>query len=201
MAASLSTRRKSDVKHAPSQIGVNPISPQLLCLIKYTLLVQVLVTPPSSARRSVISTSDKQLVDIAPGSLASQIRIISSGDKADGFRGTDVEVRSRVRALLDRVRIELILVVDDCVMRRPNLALQTRVCLEVKVEVVDGRDSFVNHSTRDSVSVLRRVCFFGWVESSVVSFSAYHDAKLGTIRFASDVQLCEGVENLRQFML
>lgn len=61
--------------------------------------------------------------------------------------------------------------------------------LKVKVKVIHRGDPFVDHGSWKSVSVLRGICVFGRIESGMMSFSANHDGKLGSIGFACHVQL------------
>jgi hypothetical protein len=114
------------------------------------------------------------------------------------FSSPYIQVASDVRPLLNSICIEAILVVDHSVVSRSNLALQTCVRLQVKVESVDGCDASIHDGARQGVPILGGIGLLGRVETSMMAFAANHDRQLGTIWFPADIELFESIEYLRQ---
>ena len=86
------------------------------------LLVRLLsIHPRSGLRRSVVEVH--QDVQILAPTLARDIGVVSGWDEADRLGSARVQVARCVRSLLDRVRVELVLVVDDDVVRWLDVAL------------------------------------------------------------------------------
>ena len=76
-----------------------------------------LTTSTAAGRRhATIGDTLQERVDVAPPALARNVRVVRGGEQADRLRRPRVEVAARVRALLERVRAELVLVVQNVVV-------------------------------------------------------------------------------------
>jgi len=64
-----------------------------------------------------------------------------------------------VGALLYVVRGKAVFIIYHCVMRGLDGALKSGMCLEVKVEIEDSSNAFVNNSTWTRISI--PVCVLG----------------------------------------
>ena len=80
------------------------------------------------------------------------------------LRRPRIQITRRVRALLQLVRAEPVLIVDDRVVRRADLPLQPVVRLQVEVVVEDAGDALVDDGARLGVPVLGCVLRVGGVE-------------------------------------
>ena len=80
------------------------------------------------------------------------------------LRRPRIQITRRVRALLQLVRAEPVLIVDDRVVRRADLTLQPDLRLQVEVVVEDAGDALVDDGARLGVPVLGRVLRVGGVE-------------------------------------
>ena len=104
-------------------------------------------------------------------------------------------------ALLDGVCCEGALVVYDDVVRWADGALETRVRLEIEVEIDEGRDAAVNDGARARIPVL--VCMTGirWIETRMVPFPAYEDAQRRFVCWGLGVDTFERLEDLWQLFV
>jgi len=84
--------------------------------------------------------ASQKVVQITSSALASKIGVVSSRNQADSFRCASVEIARSVRSLLNFVRSQAVLVVNDCVVRRLDGALKSCMGLKVKVKVKAGRE-------------------------------------------------------------
>ena len=167
--------KNSQIKHGVLEIIVQAIAPHPLGSLIYAKFSSVprlghpLAPASPASTRSTASTSRcsralptrgrriaalvQEAVNPVPRLLAHHVCIICGGDEADRLRGARVEIRRGVYALLDLVRAQPVLVVYDGVMRRTHGSLQTRVRLEVEVEIEYRRDAFVNDRPRTRVPI------------------------------------------------
>ena len=104
-------------------------------------------------------------------------------------------------ALLDGVCCEGALVVYDDVVRWADGALETRVRLEIEVEIDEGRDAAVNDGARARIPVL--VCMTGIrrIETRMVPFPAYEDAQRRFVCWGLGVDTFERLEDLWQLFV
>ena len=104
-------------------------------------------------------------------------------------------------ALLDGVCCEGALVVYDDVVRWADGALETRVRLEIEVEIDEGRDAAVNDGARARIPVL--VCMTGIrrIETRMVPFPADEDAQCRFVCRGLGVDALERLEDLWQLFV
>lgn len=81
-----------------------------------------------------------------------------------------------------------------------NGALQSRVRLQIEVEVEDGGDASVLDSAGEGVPVAVRV-LSGGQETGVVAFATDDDREFGRISRITWVYSFEGLEDLRELVL
>ena len=72
--------------------------------------------------------------EIASSTLAGQVGVVGRWNQANCLRRANVLVAEAMGTLLHHVGIETVLVVDDDVVGRSNLSLETGMCLQVEVE-------------------------------------------------------------------
>ena len=90
---------------------------------------------PISAPTNGTATIHQKVVEITPPPFTCQIRVIRSRDKAHRPRRARIEITRIVRPFLEFVCSQVVLVVDDGVVCRLDMALKPRMRLEVEVEV------------------------------------------------------------------
>ena len=112
---------------------MNPFPPLLLSLLVDPLASLTLSLRVTPRRRRACIVGIQQHAEIRSCSLARQIRVVRRGHEADGLGCARVHVRRVVRPALNRVCVDFIFIVDDDVVRRPGVALQTVVCLQKSV--------------------------------------------------------------------
>ena len=120
-----------DVEHRVLQVPVDAIPLQPHRVLVRLLLLRLPVrrrARPRGLRRTVVPGVD-QHVEILPSALARDIGVVRGGHEADRLRRPRVQVARGVRTLLDSVRVELVLVVDDHIVRGLDVTLQPVVCL------------------------------------------------------------------------
>ena len=108
--------------------------------------------------------------------LAHDVRIVRGRHEADRLGRARIQVARRVHTLLHHVRRQRRLVVYDHVVRRLDRALQTRVRLQVEVEVEHGRHALVDDRPWARVPVPVGEFGLGRVEACVVPLAADDDA-------------------------
>lgn len=138
-------------------------------------------------------------MDPIPRHLADNIGIVRSGHETDSLRSPRVRIASRVNALLHLIRAQIILVVQHDVMCGSNGALQSRVRLQIEVEVEDGGDAPVLDSAGEGVPVAVGI-WGGGQETGVVTFATDDDGEFGRISRITWVYSFEGFENLRELV-
>lgn len=86
---------------------------------------------------------------------------------------------------------------DDIIVRWASCSLQTRMCLEVKVEVVNRGNTPIDNGPRSRVS--KPVCLIRlrWVESGVMPLADNNDRDFGSVV----PKTCASRTNQRQFIL
>ena len=109
--------------------------PMLLRFLEHTLLLHFQIRLAAANRSRCPIVRVQKIIQVAPPTLACYIRVVRRGDKADGSCRTAIQIAGIVGSLLDLVRRESGLVVDDCVVRHFDGALETSVSLEIKVKV------------------------------------------------------------------
>jgi len=109
-----------------------PVAPCLLSGLEDPLLLAVLV---HLRTRELLVTSGQEIVEITSSALASKVCVICSRDKADSFGRTGIEIARSVRSLLYFVSAQAVLVVNDRVVCRLDVALKTCMSLEIKIKV------------------------------------------------------------------
>ena len=67
--------------------------------------------------------------------LACKISIVRRSGERDSFGRTSKHVRDRVRQTLEPVRVELVVVTDDVIVRGTDCALETVVRLKEEIEI------------------------------------------------------------------
>ena len=120
-----------DVEHRVLQVPVDAIPPQPHRVLVRLLLQRLPVrrrAGPRSLRRTVVPRVDQHVQVLAPA-LARDVGVVRCGHEADRLRRARIQVARGVRALLDCVRVELVLVVDDHIVGRLDVALQPIVRL------------------------------------------------------------------------
>ena len=90
-------------------------------------------------RRLIIGGSIQKDIEVAPAALARDICIVRGRNQANRLRSARIEITRGVSTLLQCVRVELVIVVDYRVVRRPNVTLQTVVSLEVRVSMIHAQ--------------------------------------------------------------
>ena len=187
----------------------------LRCLVHVLLLRLAFLFHSNAARRAGTSTStstSRAGHGIAPSLIeeslypearlfADDISVIRRGHEADGLCGAREEVAGGVYALLDGVCCEGALVVYDDVVRWADGALETRVRLEIEVEIDEGRDAAVNDGARARIPVL--VCMTGIrrIETRMVPFPADEDAQCRFVCRGLGVDALERLEDLWQLFV
>ena len=189
------------------------IAPHALRRIKNALLRRLTRPPHRRARRAAPTAPIRTRRGIAPAALvqkavdpearllAHDVRIVRGRHEAHRLGRARIQVARRVHTLLHHVRRQRRLVVDHDVVRRLDRALQTRVRLEVKVEIQHGRHALVDDRPRARVPVPVgevRVCR---VEARVVPLAADDDAQRGVVPRVLGVDPFECFEYLRELLL
>ena len=104
-------------------------------------------------------------------------------------------------ALLDGVCCEGALVVYDDVVRWADGALETRMRLEVKVEIDEGRHATVNDGARARIPVLVCMTRVRRIETRMVPFPADEDAQRRFVCRSLGVDTLERLEDLWQLFV
>ena len=107
---------KLDIKHAVLQIVVNP-SPFFLGVFEHLFLATLALAPV--ARRNEIAA------EVASSTFAGQVCIIGGWHQADRLCRANILVAEVMSTLLHHIGIEVVLVIDDDVVGRSNLPLET----------------------------------------------------------------------------
>ena len=111
-------------------------------------------------------------MQIMTTTLACTARLVDKRNKACALCRACPEIAHIICALLNVIGRELVLIVDDGIMRRSNGSLQSGVRLQENIEIVNGCDPFVYHCL--GLRVGRSVCIFllSRVETRMVTFTA-----------------------------
>ena len=104
-------------------------------------------------------------------------------------------------ALLDGVGCEGALVVHDDVVRWADGALETRVRLEIEVEIDEGRHAAVNDGARARIPVLVCMTRVRRIETRMVPFPADEDAQCRFVCRSLGVDTFERLEDLWQLFV
>lgn len=131
---------------------------------------------------------NEEPAEVASSTLASQVGVVGGWNQADCLCRTNVLVAEVMGALLHHVGIEAVLVVDDNVMGRSNLPLETGMRLQVKVEQERRREASVLNCAGKGVAVVRFLVGRRRIESAVVSLPTDND---GDIRPITPLHLLE----------
>ena len=110
---------------------MDSVPPHLLRALEHALLLRLLffLRPSATPHRGPVVSRVEQEVQIVTSALARDVRVVRRRDEADRLGRAPVEVARRVRALLDGVRAQPVLVVHDSVVRRLHVSLQSIVRL------------------------------------------------------------------------
>jgi len=111
-----------------------PLAPMDSRSFKDPVLLRLLILSSPTTSNGTLVIHQK-VVQIASTPLTRQVGVISCRHETHCFRRSCVEVGNIMRALLDLVRGETVLVVDNCVVRRLDVALDTSMCLKVEIKV------------------------------------------------------------------
>jgi len=130
---------------------------------------------------SLVVLRNEVPAEVAPSTFASQIGVVGGWNQADCLCRTNVLVAEVMGALLHHVGIEAVLVVDDNVVGRSNLPLETGMRLQVEVEQERRREASVLDCARKGVTVVRLLVGRRGVESTVVSLPTDDDSDLRLI--------------------
>ena len=210
------------VKHSFLQIGVQTVAPHTLRGFIHALLLRFAGSFHSNAARRAGPTASGPTTgstrtsragrSIAPSLIkeslypkarlfADDVSVISRGHEADGLCGAREEVAGGVYALLDGVCCEGALVVYDDVVRWADGALETRVRLEIEVEIDEGRHAAVNDGARARIPVLVCMTRVRRIETRVVPFPADEDAQRRFVCRSLGVDTLERLEDLWQLFV
>ena len=209
------------VKHSLLQIRVQTVAPHTLRGFVHALLLRFAgsfhsnaarragpatgsttgSTRTSRAGRSIAPSLIKESLYPEASLLADDVSVISRGHEADGLCGTREEVAGGVYALLDGVCCEGALVVHDDVVRWADGALETRVRLEIEVEIDEGRHAAVNDGARARIPVLVCMTRVRRIETRMVPFPADEDAQRRFVCRGLGVDTLERLEDLRQLFV
>jgi len=117
------SNNRSQVEHGILQgISVNTSSPQLL-RFRHDVLRAVRPLRQCALRPESL----KELVKIAPSSLARKISVVSRRSEADGLGCTSEHVANGVGEHLECIGLEIVLVVDDIIVSGSCCSLKTAV--------------------------------------------------------------------------
>ena len=92
--------------------------------------------------------------EVAPSALAGQVGIEGRWYQANCLRRANVLVAEAMGTLLHHVGIEAVLVVDDDVVGRSNLSLETGMCLQVEVEQEWRCEASILNCARKGVTIV-----------------------------------------------
>ena len=132
-------RTKATCENTPKKTYPGP--PRILRSLKHPEFLFLRIGLRPSTHRSLPVQIHQEVVQIAPPAFASQVCIVSGRDQAHGFGRARIQIAGIVRALLDLVSLQLALIVDDRVVRCFHSALETGVCLEIKVEIISAGET------------------------------------------------------------
>lgn len=110
-------------------------------------------------------------MNVAASTLASQVGIVCGWDETDCTSGPSEHVGSGVGESLKSIGGEVVLVVDDVVVRRPRSSLETSMCLKEEVEVVNGRDASIDNGTRARIAIPIRTRRVSGIETRVMTLA------------------------------
>lgn len=113
--------------------------------------------------------------------FASTIGPVSGRDQAHALCGASPKVADAICTLLDVVRSETIVVINDCVVRRAHGALQACVCLQVIVEVVDARHTLIDDCSSFRVARAIGVVHFHGIETRMMPLATDGDGDFRTV--------------------
>jgi len=133
--------------------------------------------------------------EVASSTFASQVGVVGGWNQADCLCRTNVLVAEVMGTLLHYVGIEAVLVVDDDVVGRSNLSLETGMRLQIEVEQERRREASVLDCAREGVAVVRLLVSRRGVESAVVSLPTDDDSDLWLI-FRAPPDLCKRLLHL-----
>ena len=136
--------------------------------------------------------------EVASSALAGQVGIVGGWHQADCLCRANVLVTEVMGALLHHVGIEVVLVVDDDVVGRSNLSLETGMCLKVEVKQERRRKASVLDCAGKSVAVVRFLLGRRRVEPAVVSLPTNDD---GDLRPILPLDLLESLRHLQKELL
>ena len=164
------------VEHRPFQVESDSSTPDTDRFVKHLLLSEsgFAVTSSVSGR--------EEFVNVAPPAFAGEICVIGRRDEADCSCSSPEHVRCGVGEALEDIGAEIVVIVDDVVMRRPGRALQTAMRLKEEVEIVDRRNATIDYRSRSGIPIAIGTLRVYGVETSVMAFAS--DALIGS--FISD---------------
>lgn len=118
----------SNIEHTLLEISMHTIPPGPERVLVHALLLRLPISGcrrrcTTRNRRLIVRRSIQKDIEVAPTTLARNIGIVRWRDQADRLRSARVEITRGVGTLLQCVRVELILVVDYRVVRRPDVTL------------------------------------------------------------------------------
>lgn len=122
-----------DIEHRLLEVVVDAVPPQPDRAIIHPHPLRRLVAARGVRRHRLLVPALEDRAQIEPRALAREVRVVRGRDEAHRLRRARVQVRVGVDARLDLVRRELVLVVDDDVVRRAHGALQAVVRLQPEV--------------------------------------------------------------------
>ena len=119
------------------------MAPHLHRLLEHPLLLLLPVLDASTGvrRTLVVRGSVKEHIQVAPPALASEVSVVRGRDEADRLRRPRIHVAQGMSTLLDYVRFEFVIVIDDDVMSRPNMPLETAMGLVDKKGREESQDA------------------------------------------------------------
>jgi len=177
--------------------------PQPLRLPKRSQLLFLLTRRTACGGPTTICDSLEELVQVRTPAFACKVSIIRRGGERNGFGGTSEHVRNRVGEALEPVRIEVVFIMDDVIVRRTDCALEAVVRLKEEIKfcaerplvsckrrlglllTVNSGDTSIHNGPWPRVSILIRELRIGGEETSMVSLSADDDCQLGSVRLFS----------------
>lgn len=184
----------SQVKHTLTQPLPHATTPQLLGLP----INRLLCTAPTRSRPAINSL--QQLVNIASPPLAREIRIICRRHQTNCLGRPCEHIADIVRQFLQRIGTEFDFVVHDIVMGWPRRSLQSAVCLEKEVEIVDGSDAAVDDRAWTGITISVGVVGVGGIEARMMTFATYDNGELRTIHLSWSIVARECFDELRHLL-
>ena len=178
-------KEKLDVEHAILQAIVNP-TPFFLSIFEHLFL--------GTLALALVVLRNEVRAEVASSTLAGQVGVVGRWDQADRLRRTNVLVAEVMGTLLHHVGIEPVLIVDDNVVGRSNLSLETGMRLQVEIEQERRREAPVLNCSGKGVAIVRFLFGRRRVESAVVSLPTDDD---GDLRLILSLDFLESLPHFR----